>query len=149
MSEASQHPAGGKARRRRERGQSLVEFALVLPIFLLVVFAIVDFGMGFRAWISVTNAAREGARVGAVRGTCDAIRTQVKNTSGGLVNSDGQVTIKSPTVDDCDTSAGEDIEVIVTYDYQLVSPLGGMLSILGGDIDSTFTIKSSSHMRVE
>jgi Flp pilus assembly protein TadG len=52
--------------RKREDGQSLVEFALVVPIFLLVLFAIVDFGMAFHAWITVSNSAREGARIGAV-----------------------------------------------------------------------------------
>ncbi|MCH8921013.1 MAG: pilus assembly protein, partial [Chloroflexi bacterium] len=54
----------GKNRRNGEKGQSLVEFAMVIPIFLILVFAIVDFGMGFHAWITVTNAAREGARIG-------------------------------------------------------------------------------------
>ena len=49
----------------RERGQSLVEFALIVPLFLLLMFAIVDFGMGFYSWITVTNAAREGPRLGA------------------------------------------------------------------------------------
>ena len=52
---------------QRERGQGMVEFVLVLPIFLLLVFAIIDFGMGFHAWLTVTNSAREGARIGAVR----------------------------------------------------------------------------------
>jgi Flp pilus assembly protein TadG len=115
-------------------------------VFLLIVFSIVDFGMGFRAWISITNAAREGARVGAVRGDCDAIVEQVINTSGGLVTSGDQVTI---TPDDCDTTTGDEIIVTVTYEYNLVSPLGGMLSMIGGAIPSSFTLESSSNMRVE
>src|SRR6266496_363766 len=61
--------------RQGERGQSLAEFVLVLPIFLILVFAIIDFGLGFHAWLTVTNSAREGARLGAVRspasGACD------------------------------------------------------------------------------
>lgn len=48
------------------RGQSLVEFALVLPIFLLVVVAIVDLGRGVFAYNSVTNAAREASRLAIV-----------------------------------------------------------------------------------
>src|SRR3990172_10793252 len=56
-----------RARRKNgEKGQALVEFTLLIPIFLLLVFAIVDFGMGFHAWITVTNSAREGARLAAV-----------------------------------------------------------------------------------
>jgi hypothetical protein len=50
---------------RRERGQSLVETAVVLPILLLLVAAIVDFGRAFDAYIVLTNAAREGARFGS------------------------------------------------------------------------------------
>ena len=56
-----------RARRKNgEKGQALVEFTLLVPIFLLLLFAIVDFGMGFYSWITITNAAREGARLGAV-----------------------------------------------------------------------------------
>lgn len=47
---------------RRERGQSLVETAVVLPILLLLLAAVVDFGRAFDAYIVLTNAAREGAR---------------------------------------------------------------------------------------
>src|SRR4030042_2111021 len=49
-----------------ERSQSMVEFVLVVPIFLVLVFGIIEFGRGLQAWIPITNAAREGARVGAV-----------------------------------------------------------------------------------
>jgi Flp pilus assembly protein TadG len=54
-----------KEQKRRERGQSLVETAVVLPILLLLVVAIVDFGRAFDAYIILTNAAREGARFGS------------------------------------------------------------------------------------
>lgn len=46
----------------RERGASLVEFALVLPLFLLLVGGMVDFGRAFYTQVTLTNAAREGAR---------------------------------------------------------------------------------------
>ena len=51
--------------KRRERGQSLVETAVVLPILLLLLAATVDFGRAFDAYIVLTNAAREGARFGS------------------------------------------------------------------------------------
>jgi Flp pilus assembly protein TadG len=125
----------------------MVEFALVIPIFLVLVFGIIDFGLGLKAWISITNSAREGARIGAVRGTCEEIRQQVKDTSGGLITSDDQIDI-SP--DDCDSTAGEPVTVTVSYDYELITPLGGMLSILGGvGLPSSLSIESTSDMRVE
>jgi hypothetical protein len=55
------------SRRHRSRGQTLVEFALISPIFLLVIFATIDFGGYFGARLSVENAARDGARVAAVQ----------------------------------------------------------------------------------
>ena len=59
-----QDKAGGK-QRRRERGQSLVETAVVFPLLVLLLAAIIDFGRAFDAYIILTNAAREGARFGA------------------------------------------------------------------------------------
>jgi len=47
------------------RGQSLVEFALVLPIFLLIMLFAIDFGRVFSAWISLNNLARIGANLAA------------------------------------------------------------------------------------
>jgi Flp pilus assembly protein TadG len=52
--------------RARGRGQSLVEFALVLPIFLLLFFVVMDLGTAIFTYNSLTNAAREGARLAIV-----------------------------------------------------------------------------------
>ncbi len=51
---------------RRDRGAAAVEFVLVLPVLLLLVFGIVDFGRMLNAQIVVTEAAREGARAAAL-----------------------------------------------------------------------------------
>lgn len=53
--------------RKRERGQSLTEFALVAPLLFALVFGIYDFGRGMSANVTVTNSAREGARYLAAR----------------------------------------------------------------------------------
>lgn len=54
--------------RRRETGANLVEFAIVLPIILLVVIGILEVGMAFRDFLTVSNAAKEGVRVVAAMG---------------------------------------------------------------------------------
>lgn len=54
------------ARRPRSRGQSLVEFSLIIPVFLLLMVSLFDLGRAVFAYNSVTNAAREGARFAAV-----------------------------------------------------------------------------------
>ena len=54
--------------RRGDAGAELVEFALVLPLLLLVIVGIFDFGFLFRDYGVITNAAREGARIGVLSG---------------------------------------------------------------------------------
>ena len=54
--------APGGARRSRESGQALVEFALILPFFLLIVFGIIQFGIGLNYWLDLNRIANQGAR---------------------------------------------------------------------------------------
>src|SRR4030095_15952256 len=55
-----------------EKGAELIEFALVFPLLLLVMFGIMDFGLLFQRYEAVTNAAREGARVAVLPGYAQA-----------------------------------------------------------------------------
>ena len=68
-----------------EKGQSMVEFALILPILLLIILGTIQFGIIFSSQIAVTNAAREGARVAAVGGSDSLILTRVQNSLGGHI----------------------------------------------------------------
>ncbi len=134
-----------KQDRRGERGQAVAEFALIVPIFLLLVFAIVDFGMGFHAWITVTNAAREGARLGAVGGTQTEVEDQVYDTSASL-DAD-QMTV---LVTNAEGDPGEAVTVDVSYDYELITPLSSILGVVsGGSIGPTIGFTSSAEMRLE
>ena len=54
--------------RRQDRGAAAVELAIVLPVLLLVLFGLIDFGRAFNANMALTQAAREGARVAALGG---------------------------------------------------------------------------------
>ena len=49
-----------------EKGASAVEFAIILPILVMLVFGIIQFGLAFNKYIAITHAAREGARLAAV-----------------------------------------------------------------------------------
>lgn len=73
--------------RDRERGASLVEFALVVPLLTLFLFGIVQFGLAYDAKQSINSAAREGARTGALPGSTVAnIRTATQNAYQGLLD---------------------------------------------------------------
>jgi Flp pilus assembly protein TadG len=130
---------------KREGGQSLVEFALVLPIFLLVLFAIVDFGMAFHAWITVTNSAREGARLGAVRANSTDIEQRVRDTADSLDQDDLLVTVTN-----AEGVPGESVVVDVSYGYSLMTPLASIVSMMsGGNISDSLTLSSTADMRLE
>jgi Flp pilus assembly protein TadG len=60
-----------RAFRRREGGATAVEFAVTLPILVVLVFGIIAFGFGFARWVALTNGAREGARYMAINSAGD------------------------------------------------------------------------------
>jgi len=134
---------------RGEKGQALVEFALLVPIFLILLFAIVDFGMGFHSWITVTNSAREGARLGAVQGTTLQIETRVRDTAT-LINEDTNMTVTVTNAADNGGDPGESVVVQVDYDYDLITPLASLVAFLTGDIiGPTLELSSTAEMRLE
>ncbi len=133
-------------RKNGEKGQALAEFALLIPIFLILLFAIVDFGMGFHSWIKVTNSAREGARLGAVAATQQDIIDRVYQTSD-LPNESANMTV---TVTNAQGQPGESVVVQVDYDYDLITPLAGLVQLVSGNIlGPTLTFSSTAEMRLE
>ncbi len=83
---------------RRRRGQSLVEFALILPIFLLGVFAIIDGGRLVFENSTLSQAAREGARQASVEASWLGSADASCNTTGGPVCPSTFDTMKSHVV---------------------------------------------------
>ena len=102
-------------RLRTCRGQSMVEFALVLPLMVTVMLGIVDFGFIYFVRGSVENAAREGARYGSIHpADVGGITNRVKQTVMGIntSSSDFKVDVSYPDVDPIPTNR---IRVAVTY----------------------------------
>lgn len=136
----------GLRRKKGEKGQSLVEFALLVPIFLLLLFAIVDFGMGFYSWITITNAAREGARLGAVLATQQEITDRVYLTADVPKES----TNMTVTVTNAQGQPGTSVVVQVDYNYDLITPLAGIVQFVSGNaFGPTLPLSSTAEMRLE
>jgi Flp pilus assembly protein TadG len=81
-------------RRSRSRGQALVEFALVIPVFLLLIIATFDLGAGVFAYNSVTNAAREGVRLAIVNQTLTSIESRTLGSTAIAETAAPNVTIQ-------------------------------------------------------
>ena len=129
--------------RQTDTGQTLVEFAMVLPLMLILMFGIVDFGRAFYIWLTVTNAAREGARVGATQQPTGPIGTRISQAMGPLGTS--QLTT---TLGNVQGPRGEAMTVDLTYNFNFVTPLAPLVSLLGGSL-ATPAITSHASMRLE
>lgn len=171
--------AGRRSRDRRWRGQlgqSLVEFSLIIPLLLILVFGVIDFGMGLRAYISVSQATREAARFGSIgsnpgtftaggSGECNGSTTttvvgRVCSTLDGL----GLTNIQSVSVQSCTTASpavcstatlanmtsGKSLKVTANYQYHYITPVRRLVNFFsGGAIGSTLSITSATDMRIE
>ncbi|GGU74665.1 TadE/TadG family type IV pilus assembly protein [Lentzea flava] len=109
----------------RDRGATAVEVALLMPILLILVMGIVDFGRALHAQITLTQAAREGARVAALKQPGPATRTQ--NAATGLSGVGVSVTA-CPAA----STPGADAEVQATYTFNFVTPIGAFAGLFGG-----------------
>jgi Flp pilus assembly protein TadG len=133
LSRAGYFPRGGR------KGQSLVEFAIALPLLVLIMFGVLDLGRAFFSLITIHNAAREGARYGTLYpDDLDSIPEKAKKeaNNSGINPNDLTVTYV------CAAPCGP-LTVSVSYEFK---PIMGILPYLfpGGKLD----IKRSITMMV-
>jgi hypothetical protein len=127
---------------RGETGQAALEFMLMLPLFMIFLAIMIDFGASMYGYVSIANAAREGARYGAVNcldGSCtDAeIQQRALTRSGGFMSPDldaGEVTVSWPEGRD----RGDSVVVSISHVHELMFFAG-----------LSWTIKSCAEMPLE
>jgi Flp pilus assembly protein TadG len=105
-----------RLRLRREDGQAFVEFALVLPILALLLFAILQAGVAFHDYISYTDAVRVGARAAAVDrdNACDTAKDAIQ----GTLSTRQWTKISTPTCNSTGDS-GDPFTVSLVYKFEL------------------------------
>jgi Flp pilus assembly protein TadG len=103
-----------------QKGQALVETALVMPIIILLLMGIIDFGLMFNNYLMVSNVSREAARSAAIGATDVEIDALVDTMSGTLDPSKLTITI-SPI--QSERKKGDEVVVTAEYDYNLITPL--------------------------
>lgn len=132
----------------RQGGQSMVEFALVTPLFVLFLVGMLDFGQAFFQYNQLVNGVREGARVATYDQSTTAISNAVISTTTlGLTTSDITITCYASgtsTTKSCATLAiGDDVKVAATKIFQPFTPK--IIALLG----SSITLNASSKRSVQ
>jgi Flp pilus assembly protein TadG len=132
--------------RKNRRGAAVVEFAIVAPVFFLLVFGMIEYGRMVMVQQVLTNAAREGARYAVIQTTNDttAVTTKVKDylTSGKLKASASTVTVTWPASGSSGSSQPVTVKVSIPFGQVSWLPSPMFLS-------STTKLEASSVMRRE
>lgn len=141
------------SRLRSERGAELVEFALIVPVLLVIFGGIVDFGFMMQRSEVITNAAREGARLAVLPGYQVAdvqarVNAYLNEGIGAGASSYATTTMTATTIAAVTGPPIQSRQVVVSYttSYAILGPL---MSLIGGTDFGTVTLTARSTMRVE
>jgi Flp pilus assembly protein TadG len=128
---------------KREEGAAAIEFALLLPLLMLILFGIIEFGLVLYNQEVITNASREGARYGIVIGSPRPTTGQIQGvvntylTNAGLNSGNASINVAG-----AQGASGSDLTVAVVYPYNfLVLPnfAAGLSNIL--NLNATTVMK--------
>ncbi len=142
-----------------QKGASTVEFAIVVPLLLLILFGIIEFSILLYDKAMLTNASREGARLGIVfvpdrddeikRGLIeDSIRTAVDDYCKDNLISFGNSTVSIPDPDWSGYNSGDSLTVTVNYKFNFLA-FSRLASLYGGNLDDAFNLSAVTIMRLE
>ena len=125
---------------KNEKGQSLVEFALIIPIVILILMGILEFGVMLNSYLTIANSSREAARLGSVGANDIEICARILELSPNLETSNISVDI---TPLDINRKHGESVTVNITYQYNIINPL------IGAIVNNVVPLNVHTTMRVE
>lgn len=134
-------------KRTVEQGAAAVEFALVVPLLLMLVFGIVDFGYMVNRVSIVNNAARDAAREGSLAGTQASITATATAALDGVPGATVTVTCRKPDGTSCasydaDATSGGTAVVTINYEHEMITPV----SFIFGD---SVNLSRTARMRIE
>ena len=118
-----------------EHGQAMTEFAIVLPIFLLLIFAIIQFGIVWNNYVTLTDAARAGARKATVSRHGDPVGAACTQVRASAVDLKGDLQCNASVTGPLDRPGG-DVQVQASYPYS-INLLG--IIVASGRLNTTQT----------
>jgi len=130
----------GKTRAAGRRGAAAVEFAVVLPVFITLVFGMIEYGRMVMVQQVITNAAREGCRKAIMDGaTSQEVQDVVNNylESAGITSATITITPSEPS----EAGAGEPVTVSVSVPYDQVSWLPAPMYLSGTEMSATCVMR--------
>lgn len=126
---------------------------------LIIIFGIIDFGMGLRSYISLTNATREGARFAAVGNPAGSFPSQCNGTTTTTVIGRTCVAVEGLNRSNITSltvtypngqGPGNSVVVSADYTYEYITPLGDFINFFsGGTLTETLSLSTSTDMRLE
>lgn len=145
-----------------ERGAAVVEFALVLPLLLLLMFGLIDFTMAYQRNVTLTHAAREGVRAWALapptsptnptpatRDAATGIDPATIEVVCATATATGTWTPSPATTAACSTpcTAGEPAQVTARHNYAYITPVASVFGMFGGNTLAAPTLRGEGVMR--
>jgi Flp pilus assembly protein TadG len=141
-----------KRRLSNQRGQALLETALVLPLVLLVATSIFEFGRAYQTWQVLTNASREAARIAVLPGTTDTdIQTRVQQylTAGQLVGTASVAVDRTRTISiGLGTAGSTRITVSYPFNFIVLNPVARLV-VGNSSLGAALTMSAQAEMRNE
>jgi len=145
--------------RENQRGSVVVEFAIVLPLLLLLFIGITEFGIAYYNKQVITNASREGARAGIVALSEEETQGQKEERIKEIVHDyakDRVITFgedsfsianNSVILEGCNETSDDYCKVSVEYEYTYI--VLQLINFFGADFGTTLNIGASTTMRME
>lgn len=122
------------------RGQALVEFAVVFPLIIVLLFGIYEIGIALSVQQTITYAAREGARVGALTNENSQIESAIATATEFIDSNNDRITIQITPENETSRGRGDELTVLIEYDLPLI-----ILNV----ISESITLSSQAVARIE
>jgi hypothetical protein len=139
-----------------ERGQGIIEFAVIFPFFIMLVFIMIDGGLLMGRYNQVNHAAQEGARLGSTGATLIDIRNHTRRQANNLLSgvpatcdgNDDRICVEWYEGPNSVGEVGSYVRVTVFYDYGFVTPINNDIFNSAGMPDH-FDVDSCAIARLE